>query len=145
MFLFLKRKELLSALFPVSLCHFLALSLRAQTIRQIQMSHIHFFLLVTLFCPSPPATWPAKVPIPHFSQIHISLTHTLQQDGTFANFGVHRGRLFVFLKSSAAKSAHMRSHGGDEERQLSPPQGGCRAAFCRRSLFGATIQRCFYH
>lgn len=51
MFLFLNRKERsvlsaepISALFPVSLCHFLASSHGKQTIRQIYMSQILFFL-----------------------------------------------------------------------------------------------------
>lgn len=34
---------LIQKLLPVSLCRFLASSLRKQTIRQIQMSHSHFF------------------------------------------------------------------------------------------------------
>lgn len=104
---------------------------------------------MTLFCPSPPAAWPAQV-LSLTSAKFISLTHThtqthaLQLDGTFANFGVYTEGLFVFLKSSAAKSAHMRSHGGDKETGRDSSVPGGPSCFCplRRSLSGATIQTC---
>lgn len=103
MFLFLNRKERsvlsaepISALFPVSLCHFLASSHGKQTIRQIYMSQIRFFCLMTLFCPSPLVlSFPSchlasQSPITQLSQIHISHTHSSAGCDSCEPWSIHR-------------------------------------------------------
>lgn len=107
-------------------------------------SHSFFFCLMTLFCPSPPATWSAKVPSLQSSHIHISHTHIPQQDVTFANSGVHRGIVCLpkrVISSKVCIHEGARRRRADRERQLSP-RGPCCFCPLRWSSCRVTIQTC---